>query len=422
MMRVKFDVRGIGEESRRRILLRVKEKYGFRAACRLLGISFSSMHRYLRGFRRIPNDLVERCVKHLDYDDLSSILSGGERLKAMGFLREDGSLDYSLVLEVVKYALGDDYLRQVILHAVAKEFPDDLKRLLGVGFAGIVLTWDDDFEYFLRYRKRYRRISDEGTIKYYRNLFMKYLEGRELNTKLAEYVAKHSNKWLRNVFRHYVQYLLYKRLITPEAYGWLTLVVPSRSYRMEPIPYRITKKDVVNTLGFLRKNHEKYYMIYRLMLESGARIVHAVRFIKNWDPNEEVEIKGIGVTNRLVVFRDHGFARYYVGFRDIVKRCEWVYMSLDTLELLKKYAGKGTDRTKISKYAKKHGLLLPKYMRKYSWRVMVKVLGREVARFLQSRFGELKISEARYEDLLGEADELYPKYLTDLERQIYSKL
>jgi intergrase/recombinase len=36
---------------------------------------------------------------------------------------------------------------------------------------------------------------------------------------------------------------------------------------------------------------------------------------------------------------------------------------------------------------------------------------REVARFVQSRFGELKISEARYEDLLSKADEHYSKYL-----------
>jgi intergrase/recombinase len=42
---------------------------------------------------------------------------------------------------------------------------------------------------------------------------------------------------------------------------------------------------------------------------------------------------------------------------------------------------------------------------------MVKVMPREVARFIQSRFGELKISEARYEDLLSEADECYPRYL-----------
>jgi intergrase/recombinase len=50
---------------------------------------------------------------------------------------------------------------------------------------------------------------------------------------------------------------------------------------------------------------------------------------------------------------------------------------------------------------------------------MIKVIPREVARFIQSRFGELKISEARYEDLLSEADEHYPKYLEKLE-QIYS--
>jgi len=34
---------------------------------------------------------------------------------------------------------------------------------------------------------------------------------------------------------------------------------------------------------------------------------------------------------------------------------------------------------------------------------MVQTMPREVARFIQSRFSELKISEARYEDLLNEA-------------------
>jgi hypothetical protein len=36
---------------------------------------------------------------------------------------------------------------------------------------------------------------------------------------------------------------------------------------------------------------------------------------------------------------------------------------------------------------------------------------RKVARLVQSRFGELKISGARYEDLLSEVDEHHPKYL-----------
>ena len=42
---------------------------------------------------------------------------------------------------------------------------------------------------------------------------------------------------------------------------------------------------------------------------------------------------------------------------------------------------------------------------------MVKAMSREAARFIQSGFGELRVSEARYENLLGEADEAYPAYL-----------
>jgi intergrase/recombinase len=45
---------------------------------------------------------------------------------------------------------------------------------------------------------------------------------------------------------------------------------------------------------------------------------------------------------------------------------------------------------------------------------MIKVMSRKVARFIQSRFGELKISEARYEDLLENADDHYYKYLVYL--------
>ena len=65
-------------------------------------------------------------------------------------------------------------------------------------------------------------------------------------------------------------------------------------------------------------------------------------------------------------------------------------------------------------------MLVPKMMRKVSWRILVQVVPREVARFIQSRFGELRVSEARYEDLLSEADIHYPKYLEKLGELVYS--
>ena len=407
----KINVRGLSRDTRLKILMRIREKYGYRAAAKLLNISLSSMHRYLKGVREIPDTLVYRMLEHITDDELNEILSGGEKLKILGFIREDGSIDYSLATQFIKAMFRDEYLKQLILKLVVNEYRSELKKLLGLSFEDVEFHWDDEFEYFLTNLKRRRKVSTPETLNYYKSIFEKFLEGRRLSERLVDEVVRHRNKWIRNVFRHYIQYLYYKRRIGPEAYGWLMNVVPSRGYTLDIRTYRIKDDEVKETFKFLRENHRIYYIVYRLMLESGARYLHILRMIREFNPDEEVEIAGLGFTKRLVIFRDRGFARYYLGLREGSKRCEWIYFSLDTLEMLRDIAGHTLNRDILTKYVKRHNLVLPKYIRKYSWRLMVKTLGREIARFLQSRFGELKISEARYEDLLSEADEKYPEYL-----------
>ncbi|MEM1805943.1 MAG: integrase, partial [Ignisphaera sp.] len=176
--------------------------------------------------------------------------------------------------------------------------------------------------------------------------------------------------------------------------------------------------DVRKTLEFLKENHKLYYTVYRTMLESGARFEHILEMIRTWNPNEVVVIESIDLeTERLVCFEDRGFCRYYLGLRGHQKPCEWIYMSRGTIELLKTLAPKDIDRNSVRRYAKRHNLTLPKMFRKVSWRIMVQTMPKEVARFIQSRFGELKTSEARYEDLLTEADKHYPRYIEKLIRE-----
>jgi intergrase/recombinase len=174
--------------------------------------------------------------------------------------------------------------------------------------------------------------------------------------------------------------------------------------------------DLAKTMSTLRENGEPYYfLIYRLMLEGGLRLSHALRLVESFKPDEVVEVDGLDIdTPRLVRFEDRGFCRYYVGLREAVKPCEWAYFSTETLKLLEKYAGRRVGRRTLERYVERRNLLLPRYVRKAAWRLMIRVMPREVARFIQSRFGELKVSEARYEDLLAEADEYYPKYLERL--------
>jgi intergrase/recombinase len=411
----RIDVKGLSDDVRREIVKRVKDKLGYGGALEALGIARGSLFNYLHGIRRVPDDVIRKALHYLDEPEFNRIVQGFDRLRAVGIVREDGSIDYSLILQAVALASRDEYLKQAILRFAVEHFKEDLRRMLGLVPTTIKLTWDKGFEEFLRERKKRRRITTEDTLEYYRNLFRKHLEGKTLSQDLIDYVINYPVKWLRNVFRHYIQYLYYTRKISPETYGWIMEVVPSRSYRMDVRPYPINIEDLVRTLSTLKRSHRVYYLLYRIMLEGGLRLSHAMHIIRTFNPEEVVEINGLDTeTKRLVCFEDKGFCRYYVGVRESVKPCEWAYFSIETLEILKQHAGLRISKRPLERYVKRRNLLMPKYMRKIAWRLMIKAMSREVARFIQSRFGELKVSEARYEDLLSEADQHYSKYLEKL--------
>ena len=132
-------------------------------------------------------------------------------------------------------------------------------------------------------------------------------------------------------------------------------MVPSRSYRLDVRPYQINLEEVVKTFKYLKEHHEKYYTLYRLMLEGGLRLVHAIHIVKTFTSNEVVEIPEVGLeTRRLVCFYDKGFCRYYMGVRGPQKPCEWPYPSTETLELLQRYAGSRIGKRNATKYAKRH--------------------------------------------------------------------
>jgi intergrase/recombinase len=414
---MRVDVKALSEEARRLILERVKRKFGFTKTLEALGIAKGSLHNYLSGERRIPDNVVYRALQYLEEREFNEVVKGVDRLRATGIIREDGSIDYSLILQAIALATRDEYLKQALLKFTVENFREDLRKMLSLSLAHVSLKWEPGFEEFLRERKKRRRVVDPETIAYYRSIFKKHLEDKTLSEELVNYVINHENKWLRNVFRHYVQYLYYLRKIPPETYGWLMEIIPSRSYRLDVRSYPISIEDLAKTMNTLRESHELYYLIYRLMLEGGLRLSHAIHLVENYNPREIVEINGLEIdTPRLVCFYDKGFCRYYVGIRETAKPCEWAYFSTNTLRLLGEYAGSTVNRRPLEIYVKRRNLLLPKYMRKAAWRLMIRVMPREVARFIQSRFGELKVSEARYEDLLSEADTHYPRYLEELNK------
>lgn len=115
-----------------------------------------------------------------------------------------------------------------------------------------------------------------------------------------------------------------------------------------------------------------------------------LKIIAEWSPSKTVEIPGTGIlSKRFVCFKDKGSCRYYMGLKDSEKPCEWIYFSTETLKLVEGIAPRPVNRHNVRRYAKRHNLVLPKYMRMISWRLMIKVMPREITRFVQSRFGEI---------------------------------
>uniref|UniRef100_A0A7C3MAB4 Uncharacterized protein n=1 Tax=Archaeoglobus fulgidus TaxID=2234 RepID=A0A7C3MAB4_ARCFL len=181
----RINVKGLNDDSRKAILKRVKDKLGFSKATEVLGISKGSMHNYLHGIRKIPDEVIFRALQHLEEGEFKEIVGSFERLKVLGILREDGSIDYPAILQALALATSDEYLKQAILRFAVDNFREDLKRILGMIPTNVVLKWEHGFEEFMTKRKKKGRVSHE----------------------LIDYVINHPNTWLRNVFRHYVRYL-----------------------------------------------------------------------------------------------------------------------------------------------------------------------------------------------------------------------
>ena len=166
----------LSEDARYHILAYVVEKYGRRRVREETGISRVTLWRLLDRKSPVKPEYVKPLLKLLTREEFERLVTARERFRAPGIVRDDGAIDYSLALEILAIAKEDEYLKQVLLRFVVSEFREDLKKMLGISFAGIRMEWSEDFEKFLVGRKKRRKVRDPETLKYYRSLFKKHLE------------------------------------------------------------------------------------------------------------------------------------------------------------------------------------------------------------------------------------------------------
>ena len=410
-----IDTSKLDQDLRRRLLERLVRKHGVVRTARLLGVDRTLVYRMRKGKVSIGDHHLRKILANISQDEFEEELTLGEKLESLGIVKEN-MVNYTFILQVITVAMKDPYARNLILRYITQHYREDLRQLLETELEMNRLQWTRGFEEYLKTMKKGRRIIRDDTLSYYRNLFKRYLEGRKLTRELVEEVAESGNQWLRVVFRHYSWYLYTRGEISHQTLFWILTRVPGRRTEKSPRNPVIDIEKLRRTLSYLRENHERYYLLYRLMLESGLRFEHALRFLGS--PQLEGQVSVFDrIYPRLYCDNEGGYCRAYLGFNRGVKRAEFAYFSLETLELIRRLTPWSVYPRSVQRYAARHSLVRPGLLRKASWQLLIASgVPREIARFLHSRFGEIRVSEAYYEDLVKEADEYYPKYLAHLKR------
>jgi hypothetical protein len=67
---------------------------GLRKTLKALGIARGLLHSYIHRYRRIPDGVVEGALRFLEESEFNEIVQGIDRLRTIGIIRGDYSIDY----------------------------------------------------------------------------------------------------------------------------------------------------------------------------------------------------------------------------------------------------------------------------------------------------------------------------------------
>ena len=79
----------------------------------------------------MPDNIVYRALQHIEESEFNEIVEGLNRLRAIGIIRGDRSMDYSLILQAIALATRDEHLKHALLRFTAENFREDLEKTLG---------------------------------------------------------------------------------------------------------------------------------------------------------------------------------------------------------------------------------------------------------------------------------------------------
>jgi intergrase/recombinase len=153
--------------------------------------------------------------------------------------------------------------------------------------------------------------------------------------------------------------------------------------------------DIVNALSKLRSARPEYIALYNLLLDSGLRLVEAVRTI--------------GEAEKAVLI--NGYYRITLGEFRGSKQAYYAYLTKSTYDQILRLACKPLSaRCATDYYRRIRRVISPKYIRKFAFDKMVELeVPESVADFIEGRVPK-RVGAKHYMVLRRQADKFYGKY------------
>jgi intergrase/recombinase len=151
---------------------------------------------------------------------------------------------------------------------------------------------------------------------------------------------------------------------------------------------------MIQSLCKLSKAPERYVLLYNVLVDSGLRLVEAVKVITEFKSAEQV----------------NGFYRIALGEFRGNKQAYYAYLTEPTYQKLLAFKGEPLNPVTVSHYYRQRGYIQVKYLRKFAFDKMVELeVPESVADFIEGRVPK-RIGAKHYMVLRRQADKFYGKY------------
>ena len=171
------------------------------------------------------------------------------------------------------------------------------------------------------------------------------------------------------------------------------------------VPDEASIMESMRKLSFIPKGYDA---LYNLLLDSGLRLVEAVKVLNEFKDAEKI----------------NGFYRIPIGLFRGSKQAYYAYFTDATYQKMKEAQREPIKPVNASHYFDKKGFINPKYLRKFAFDKMIELeVPESIADFIEGRVAK-RIGAKHYMALARQANGFYGKYaeyLNGLRAKLYQK-